>query len=147
MFMIPRDPSFIHSYSNDSKLPSIKLNFKNNKNKSYLCFYHIFILGTKRPKKSSDALVTWQFIANKMPWNLMFLLGGGFAISKGSNASCLSKRLGESLKLLKNFNHILLLFFVCFFTGTLTEFTSNVGVANIVLPVIAQMVRYSRKLN
>lgn len=71
----------------------------------------------------------------------MFLLGGGFAISKGSNASGLSKILGEALKPLANYNLLLILSIVRIFITCITEFTSNVGIANIVLPVLAQMVR------
>ena len=73
----------------------------------------------------------------------MFLLGGGFAISKGSNASCLSNRIGESLVPLKELSPFGILCVTCLFTGTITEFTSNIGIANIMLPVIAQMVRIS----
>ncbi|XP_024939277.1 protein I'm not dead yet [Cephus cinctus] len=89
--------------------------------------------------KSSEGLVNWKIIQNKMPWGLMFLLGGGFAISQGSNASCLSKRIGDSLEPLKNLPPLLILCIVCISANTMTEFTSNAGVANIILPVVAQM--------
>ncbi|KAL6448027.1 hypothetical protein ACFW04_000218 [Cataglyphis niger] len=112
MFFIPKDPSFIYSYSRDP---------------------------AKRPKKSSEGLITWKVIEAKMPWSLMFLLGGGFAISRGSVASCMAKRVGEALLPLRHLPPVVILALVCFFEGTLTEFTSNVGVANITLPVIAQM--------
>ncbi|XP_071568788.1 protein I'm not dead yet-like [Temnothorax nylanderi] len=112
MFFIPKDPSFIYSYSQDP---------------------------AKRPKKSSEGLITWKIIETKMPWSLMFLLGGGFAISKGSVASCMAKRVGEALVPLRYLPPIVILVIVCLFEGFITEFTSNVGVANITLPVIAQM--------
>lgn len=99
-----------------------------------------FDLANKRPAKSSEGLITWKTIETKMPWSLMFLLGGGFAISKGSNASNLSKRIGESLAPLKDLPPFLILCVTCIITGTVTEFTSNIGIANIILPVIAQMV-------
>lgn len=72
----------------------------------------------------------------------MFLLGSGFAISRGSVASCMAKRIGEALVLLHYLPPIVILAVVCLFEGFITEFTSNVGVANITLPVIAQMVNY-----
>ncbi|XP_029678530.1 protein I'm not dead yet-like [Formica exsecta] len=112
MFFIPKDPSFIYSYSQDP---------------------------AKRPKRSSEGLITWKVIETKMPWSLMFLLGGGFAISRGSVASCMAKRVGEALLPLRYLPPVVILALVCFFEGTLTEFTSNVGIANITLPVIAQM--------
>ncbi|XP_036148537.1 protein I'm not dead yet-like [Monomorium pharaonis] len=93
----------------------------------------------KKPKRSSEGLITWKVIETKMPWSLMFLLGGGFAISRGSVASSMAKQIGEALVPLRYLPPIIILSIVCFFEGLLTEFTSNVGVANITLPVIAQM--------
>lgn len=101
------------------------------------------IAASKRPSRSSEGLITWKVINSQMPWSLMFLLGGGFAISKGSDYSCLSKRIGESLVPLKDLPPVVILFVICLFIGTITEFTSNIGIANIILPVVAQMVRLS----
>ncbi|KAL2726763.1 protein I'm not dead yet-like [Vespula squamosa] len=112
MFFIPKDPTFIHFWSKDPK---------------------------KRPVKTSEGLITWKVIESKMPWSLMFLLGGGFAISKGSIHSSLAKKIGEALTPLKTLPPIAILICICSFVGTITEFTSNVGIANITLPVIAQM--------
>lgn len=85
--------------------------------------------------------MTWKVIETKMPWGLIFLLGGGFAISRGTVASCLAKKIGASMLPLEKLPPILMLTVVCLLVGTITEFTSNVGIANITLPVIAQMVR------
>ncbi|XP_076232939.1 protein I'm not dead yet [Calliopsis andreniformis] len=112
MFFIPKDLNFLYSYSYDRE---------------------------KRPTGPSEGLITWQAIETKMPWSLMFLLGGGFAISKGSVASCLAKRIGEMLVPLRHLPPFLILVFVSIFIGIITEFTSNVGIANITLPVVAQM--------
>ncbi|XP_026673699.1 protein I'm not dead yet isoform X1 [Ceratina calcarata] len=112
MFFIPKDLKFLHSFSDDPEA---------------------------RPTKSSEGLITWDVIQKKMPWSLMFLLGGGFAISKGSVASGLARQVGEALMPLRHLPPFLILVIVSFFVGTITEFTSNVGIANITQPVIAQM--------
>ncbi|XP_033320025.1 protein I'm not dead yet-like [Bombus bifarius] len=112
MFFIPKDLDFLRSYNKDPG---------------------------ERPVKSSEGLVTWDVIQRKMPWSLMFLLGGGFAISRGSIASGLARKVGETLVPLRYFPPVLIMLFVCLFIGTITEFTSNVGIANITLPVVAQM--------
>lgn len=70
----------------------------------------------------------------------MFLLGGGFAISKGSIASGLAHRIGNALLPLRVLPPAIILLLISMFVGTFTELTSNVGIANIALPVIAQMV-------
>lgn len=91
--------------------------------------------------RSSEGLITWQIIQSKMPWRLVFLLGSGFAVSKGSSVSGLAMRLGLALVPLKKLPPVLMMAVVLLFVNTLTEFTSNVGTANIILPVVAHMVR------
>ncbi|KAL0127214.1 hypothetical protein PUN28_005485 [Cardiocondyla obscurior] len=78
-------------------------------------------------------------IGTKMPWSMIFLFGGGFAISKGSVASCMAKRFSDALVPLRYLPPVVILVIVCLFEGIITEFTSNIAVANITLPAIAQM--------
>ncbi|XP_043289012.1 protein I'm not dead yet-like [Venturia canescens] len=107
--------------------------------KELVCKYAFYRKTNKRPTHAGQGLVTWKIVTTKMPWSLMFLLGGGFAIAKGSNYSCLSQRIGNAFTPLKDFPPIVILVVVCLFIGTITEVTTNAGVANIMLPVIAQM--------
>ena len=71
---------------------------------------------------------------------MIFVLGGGFAIAAGSQSSGLSSMLGHALIGLNTMSPIWILFIVCIFAETATELTSNVAVANIILPVLAEMV-------
>lgn len=80
-----------------------------------------------------------------MPWRLVFLLGSGFAVSKGSSVSGLAMRVGLALVPLKDLPPVLMMAVVLLFVNTLTEFTSNVGTANIILPVVAHMVNICRE--
>lgn len=101
----------------------------------------MIIVASRRPTRSSEGLITWQIIQKKMPWRLVFLLGSGFAVSKGSSVSGLAMKVGLALVPLKELPPVLMLAVVLLFVNTLTEFTSNVGTANIILPVVAHMVR------
>lgn len=92
------------------------------------------------PNVPSPGLITWKFINAKVPWSLVFLLGGGFALAEGGRVSGMSEMLGQSLSGLKSLPILLLLFVVCLTAQILTEFTSNVAIANIMLPVLAEMV-------
>lgn len=92
-----------------------------------------------RPTKPSPAMITWKMIHQKMHWSLILVLGGGFAISAGSTTSNLSSILGNALIALQSINPHAILFIVCLFAETVTELTSNVAVANIILPVLAEM--------
>lgn len=104
------------------------------------------IIVSKRSARSSEGLITWQIIQTKMPWRLIFLLGSGFAVSKGSSVSGLAMKVGLALVPLKELPPVLMMAVVLLFVNTLTEFTSNVGTANIILPVIAHMVRIYAKI-
>ncbi|XP_006559632.1 protein I'm not dead yet isoform X4 [Apis mellifera] len=92
-----------------------------------------------RPTKPSPGMITWKMINTKMHWSLILVLGGGFAISAGSTSSNLSSILGNALTVLKSINPFAILFIVCLFAETITELTSNVAIANIILPVLAEM--------
>lgn len=94
----------------------------------------------KRPTQPSPGLITWKTIHQKMHWSLIMVLGGGFAISDGSTTSKLSEMLGQSLSGLQKINVVAILIIVCLFAETVTELTANVAVANIILPVLAEMV-------
>ncbi|OXU28570.1 hypothetical protein TSAR_004782 [Trichomalopsis sarcophagae] len=112
LFILPARLDFLHSFSRD---PS------------------------KRPTKPSASLISWKIINQKMHWSLIFVLGGGFAIAAGSQSSGLSSMLGHALIGLKTMNPFWILFIVTLFAETATELTSNVAVANIILPVLAEM--------
>lgn len=91
------------------------------------------------PKKASSPLVTWKYLEDKTPWGLVFLLGGGFALAEGGKVSGMSAMLGNALVGLESMEPIGILFCVCLACQFLTEFTSNVAIANIILPVLAEM--------
>jgi len=104
------------------------------------------VTASRQSARSSEGLITWQIIQTKMPWRLIFLLGSGFAISKGSSVSGLAMKVGLTLVPLKELPPVLMMAIVLLFVNTLTEFTSNVGTANIILPVIAHMVKIYAKI-
>ena len=43
-----------------------------------------------KPFKKSPSLITWRLIETKMPWGVLFLLGGGFTLAKCLQTSGLS---------------------------------------------------------
>lgn len=84
-------------------------------------------------------MITWKYIHAKMPWGLIFLMGGGFALAKGGQTSGMSEMIGQSLTGLKTLPFPLVVILICLTAQILTEFTSNVAIANILLPVLAQL--------
>ncbi|XP_060651939.1 protein I'm not dead yet isoform X1 [Drosophila nasuta] len=91
------------------------------------------------PKGPTPSLITWKFIQTRVPWGLIFLLGGGFALAAGSKASGMASLIGQSMSGLKVLPHSLLLLVVILVAVFMTAFSSNVAVANILIPVLNEM--------
>lgn len=82
-------------------------------------------------------LMDWE-TASKLPWDILLLFGGGFAIAGAFESTGLSIWVG------KLFSHVaggqpvwVLVVLVCLLLTFLTEFTSNVATVNALLPIIA----------
>lgn len=88
--------------------------------------------------KKGEKLMDWQ-TARKLPWGILILFGGGLAIASGFQSSGLAAWLAGSLKGLDNVSFIVLLFAVSAMVNYLTEVTSNVATATILLPILASI--------
>ncbi|CAJ1065569.1 solute carrier family 13 member 2-like [Xyrichtys novacula] len=91
---------------------------------------------------SSDApvpLLQWDLVHEKMPWNVILLLGGGFALAHGSDKSGLSAWLGESLIPLQNIPPFAISILLCLLVAVFTECSSNTATTSLFLPILASM--------
>ncbi|KAI4898728.1 hypothetical protein NFI96_024107, partial [Prochilodus magdalenae] len=84
-------------------------------------------------------LLTWKVAQKKLPWNIVLLLGGGFALAKGSEESGLSRWMGNQLTPLHSIPPWAIVIVLCLLIATFTECTSNVATATLFLPVLASM--------
>ncbi|NXE28192.1 S13A2 protein, partial [Ardeotis kori] len=89
--------------------------------------------------RAPPALLDWKVVHQKMPWNIVFLLGGGFALAKGSEESGLSSWLGSKLTPLQQIPHPAIALLLCLLIATFTECTSNVATTTLFLPILASM--------
>uniref|UniRef100_A0A8C0KCY0 Solute carrier family 13 member 2 n=1 Tax=Canis lupus dingo TaxID=286419 RepID=A0A8C0KCY0_CANLU len=100
----------------------------------------LFLVPSKIPGlKAPPALLNWKTVNEKMPWNIVLLLGGGFALAKGSEKSGLSEWLGDKLTPLQNVPSPAIAFILCLLIATFTECTSNVATTTLFLPILASM--------
>nr|XP_040046225.1 solute carrier family 13 member 5 isoform X1 [Gasterosteus aculeatus aculeatus] len=84
-------------------------------------------------------LLTWKVAQKKLPWGIVLLLGGGFALAKGSEESGLSKWIGDQMTPLQSIPPWAIAIILCLLIATFTECTSNVATATLFLPVLASM--------
>jgi solute carrier family 13 (sodium-dependent dicarboxylate transporter), member 2/3/5 len=92
---------------------------------------------TFKDDKNDTTLLNWE-TANKMPYDVIFLLGGGFALAQAFVESGLSEYLGNSLASL-NLSVMNLVFLLVTMIIWLTELTSNTSTSNIMIPIAASM--------
>jgi sodium-dependent dicarboxylate transporter 2/3/5 len=88
--------------------------------------------------KKGEKLMNWE-TAKRLPWGILILFGGGLALASGFQSSGLAAWLAGSLMSLDNVGFIILLFAVSAMVNFLTEVTSNVATASILLPILASI--------
>ncbi|XP_053131572.1 Na(+)/citrate cotransporter [Hemicordylus capensis] len=84
-------------------------------------------------------LLDWKVVQKKMPWSIVLLLGGGFALANGSDASGLSKWLGDQMTPLHTVPAWAIAIILSLVIAVFTECTSNVATATLFLPVFASL--------
>ena len=72
-----------------------------------------------------------------IPWHLLILLGGGFAMAFGIEASGLSKTIAGLLTGIGQIQPFMIFLLVCMLTVALSEVASNTATASILLPLLA----------
>ncbi|XP_033098330.1 solute carrier family 13 member 2-like isoform X1 [Anneissia japonica] len=85
------------------------------------------------------SILTWAAVHQKMAWNVIILLGGGFAMAEACKESGLSKWIGVQLSGLDQIPPAVILFLITILIAFITEFTSNTSTANIFLPLMAEL--------
>ncbi|XP_077360928.1 solute carrier family 13 member 2-like isoform X1 [Festucalex cinctus] len=89
--------------------------------------------------KAPVTLLTWQLVHERMPWNVVLLLGGGYALAAGSEVSGLSTWLGDSLSPLEKIPAFAISLLLCLLVAIFTECSSNTATTTLFLPILASM--------
>lgn len=97
----------------------------------------ILFLIPSRSSKGSN-LLDWP-TASKMPWQILLLFGGGFALATGFKESGLSLWFGAQLSGLASLHPMLIILIIALFMTFLTELTSNTATTEMLLPILAGM--------
>ncbi|CAN4114651.1 unnamed protein product [Withania somnifera] len=99
----------------------------------------LFIIPNK--KQPGEKLMDWNK-CKKLPWNIILLLGAGFAIADGVRTSGLADVLSRALDFLENAPYLAIAPAVCLISGTLTEFiTSNNATTTIMVPLLIEIAK------
>uniref|UniRef100_A0A2K6FXM5 Solute carrier family 13 member 3 n=1 Tax=Propithecus coquereli TaxID=379532 RepID=A0A2K6FXM5_PROCO len=93
----------------------------------------------KAPNTETEPLLTWRKAQETVPWHIILLLGGGFAMAKGCEESGLSVWIGGHLHPLENVPPALAVLLITVVIAFFTEFASNTATIIIFLPVLAEL--------
>lgn len=95
----------------------------------------LFMIPSKERK--NEMLLKWDQVKT-LPWGILLLFGGGFALAGGFETSGLSVVIGNAFNHVDASSPFVLILVVSFILTILTEFTSNTATTNLVLPILAK---------
>lgn len=88
--------------------------------------------------QKNDMIMDWT-TARRLPWRIILLFGGGFALAEGLASSGFSAWFGDQLSFLSGVHPLLMIFIIALMLSFLTEITSNTATTQIILPILASM--------
>jgi solute carrier family 13 (sodium-dependent dicarboxylate transporter), member 2/3/5 len=91
------------------------------------------------PDGSGRPLLLWKE-ADRAPWGVIMMFGGGLALAAGISASGLDDWLGEALRPLAGIHPLIIASAVVALVILITEFASNVATASGVMPVVVGLI-------
>ena len=98
----------------------------------------MFLIPT-RTKGTKYSTLMGPDVITKLPWNIVLLFGGGFALAKGFQVTGLSVFIGNNFSGLAGMPPIIMIIIICFGITFLTELTSNTATTEMVLPILASV--------
>jgi len=98
----------------------------------------LFLIPTRSEEAETATIMSADVILN-LPWNIVLLFGGGFAMAKGFQVTGLSTLIGTKFSGLAGVSPFLMIIAICFSLTFLTELTSNTATTEMILPILASV--------
>lgn len=99
-----------------------------------LCGIILFLIPQGGRKKGG--ILNWED-ANRLPWGIVLLFGGGMALAQAFETSGLAGWIGQRMTGLSVLGTFMVILLVVAIVNFLTEFTSNLATVTMILPVLA----------
>ncbi len=99
----------------------------------------LFLIPTKNRNIDNQKRILSINAIEKVPWNVILLFGGGFALATAFTESGLSNLIGSNFKDFGHIDILILIFIISITINFLTEFTSNTAVTQMILPVLSSI--------
>ena len=98
----------------------------------------LFLIPSRTPGAAYPTLAGKDLIP-RLPWNIVLLLGGGFALAYGFQVTGLSTFIGSQFAGLAGVSPFVVIVVVCLTLTFLTELTSNTATTQMILPILASV--------
>ncbi|XP_022436009.1 solute carrier family 13 member 4 isoform X2 [Delphinapterus leucas] len=134
------------------KLGAITKGYRTDATVSVFLGFLLFLIPAKKPcfgKKNdgedqepsprTEPMITWKDFQKTMPWEIVILVGGGYALASGSKSSGLSTWIGHQMLSLSSLPPWAVTLLACILVSIVTEFVSNPATITIFLPILCSL--------
>ncbi|XP_068046955.1 solute carrier family 13 member 4 isoform X2 [Anomalospiza imberbis] len=145
-----REPGFVPGWSSFFE----KKGYRTDATVSVFLGFLLFLIPAKKPcfgkrrkgdgEKSAEInslepIITWKDFQKTMPWEIVVLVGGGYALAAGCKTSGLSTWIGRQMLSLSSLPSWAVTLLACILVSMVTEFVSNPATITIFLPILCSM--------
>jgi sodium-dependent dicarboxylate transporter 2/3/5 len=92
-----------------------------------------------RNRSGGDSRIMGPDVIPRLPWNIVLLFGGGFALAAGFQQTGLAQLIGSQFEAMASLPTFLMILLVCLMLTFLTELTSNLATTEMILPILASI--------
>ncbi|NXK61930.1 S13A4 protein, partial [Sylvietta virens] len=145
-----REPGFVPGWSSFFE----KKGYRTDATVSVFLGFLLFLIPAKKPcfgkrrkgdgEKSTDInilepIITWKDFQRTMPWEIVVLVGGGYALAAGCKISGLSTWIGRQMLSLSSLPYWAVTLLACILVSIVTEFVSNSATITVFLPILCSI--------
>uniref|UniRef100_A0A8B9F947 Solute carrier family 13 member 4 n=1 Tax=Amazona collaria TaxID=241587 RepID=A0A8B9F947_9PSIT len=140
-----REPGFVPGWSSFFE----KKGYRTDATVSVFLGFLLFLIPAKKPCfgrrekdiNTLDPIITWKDFQKTMPWEIVVLVGGGYALAAGCKTSGLSTWIGRQMLSFSSLPYWAVTLLACILVSLITEFVSNPATITIFLPILCSMVK------
>uniref|UniRef100_A0A9J7XPR2 Solute carrier family 13 member 4 n=1 Tax=Cyprinus carpio carpio TaxID=630221 RepID=A0A9J7XPR2_CYPCA len=140
-----REPGFVPGWTTLFE----KKGYRTDATVSVLLGFLLFLIPARKPWPSAFSseskedplapMITWKDFQRLMPWEIVILVGGGYALAAGCKVSGLSMWIGRQLEPMSGLPPWAVTLLACLLVSAVTEFASNPATLTVFLPILSAL--------
>uniref|UniRef100_A0AAY4C2Z2 Solute carrier family 13 member 4 n=1 Tax=Denticeps clupeoides TaxID=299321 RepID=A0AAY4C2Z2_9TELE len=146
-----REPGFVPGWTSLFE----KKGYRTDATVSVLLGFLLFLIPARKPWPSVSSsqvkddeeseedplapMITWKDFQRLMPWEIVILVGGGYALAAGCKVSGLSMWIGRQLEPMNGLPPWAVTLLACLLVSAVTEFASNPATLTVFLPILSAL--------